>query len=107
VVFAEPVDATAEVYGLTDDHCADAELADKATAIPARGKRRNHDLVAVSALAAGLSKGVGFPVNRGIAFLDSAIVATAEEFSFAIEEGRADGDAAFGETEAGIVQSDF
>src|SRR5690349_18764952 len=46
-VVAEPVEAAGEVDRFADDDGTDAELADEAAAIPARGERGRHDGVAV------------------------------------------------------------
>jgi hypothetical protein len=101
-VFAEPFDAALKIHRLADDYSADAELADEAAAIPTGGEGGHHDFVAVGALAAGFAESIGLAVDGGIAFLDPAIVAAPQEFSFAIEERGADGDSAFGEAEEGL-----
>src|ERR1700687_745513 len=84
-VLTQPIDAAAEIHGLADHYGANAKLADQAAAIPARGQRRHHDLVAVTALPARLSKRIGFAVRGRIALLHSAVVATSKKFSFALE----------------------
>ena len=84
-VFAEPVDAAAEINGLADNDGADAELADQAAAIPAGSEGGYHDFVAVSALAARFAKRICFTMRGGIAFLDPSIVAPAQQFSIVIE----------------------
>ena len=78
-VFAEPVEAAGEIHRFADNQRADVELADQAAAVPAGGESGDHDFVAVGALAAGFAEGVGFAVDGGIAFLDAAIVAAAEQ----------------------------
>ena len=84
-VFAEPVDAAAKIHRFANDHCADAELADQAAAIPAGSESGHHDLVAVTSLPARFAKSIGLAMCGGIAFLHSAIVAAAQEFSIAFE----------------------
>src|SRR5260370_8529563 len=106
-IFTEPSEAGAEVDGLGDDHSADGELAYQAAAIPAGSERGHHDLVAVTTLAAGLSKGVRFAMRGGIAFLHSAVVAASEKFSIAFEKRGADGNPAFGEPEPSFFHSHF
>ena len=56
--------------------------------------------------AAGVAEGVGFAVEGAVAFLDEAVVAFAEEGSVDVEDGAADGDAAFGVTDAGLFEGD-
>ena len=62
---AEPLQATGEVTGFADDERAQAELANEAATVPARGKRADHDEVAIGSLASGAAEGVGFAVDRG------------------------------------------
>src|SRR5882672_7636933 len=106
-VFAEPIDAALKIHGLADDDGADAELPDEAAAIPARSESGYHDFVAVGALAAGFAKGVRLTVRGRIAFLHPTIVAASQQLSFAIEKCSANGDSAFGKTEAGFVHGGF
>jgi hypothetical protein len=84
-VLAEPVEAAAEIYGFPDHYGADAELANQAAAIPARGQGSHHDFVAVTALAARLSKRIRFAMRGRITFLHSAVVAASQQFSIAFE----------------------
>src|SRR5689334_3558148 len=51
---AQPVDAALERARLADHDRADLELHDESAAVPAGGERRDHDGVAVAALAPGL-----------------------------------------------------
>src|SRR3989304_325816 len=62
-VLAQPLDAAAEIHGFADHDGPDIELAHQAAAVPAGRERRDHDLVAVAALPAGLAEGIGFAVN--------------------------------------------
>ncbi len=94
-VFAEPVDAPGEGAAFADDHRANAELADEAGAIPTGGEGGDHDDVAIAALAASAAEGISLSVDAGIALLDTAVVAAAEEFARGAKHGRADGDPAF------------
>ena len=94
---AKPIYATLEIAAFTHDYFLKAKLADEAAAIPARSKCRDHDEIAVAALAASIAEGVGFAVERRIAQLHATIVARAEEFPFGIEDRRSNRDAAFGE----------
>lgn len=103
---AEPVEAAREVHRFADDDRANAELANEAAAIPARREGGDHDFVAIGALAARFPKRIGFGVDGRIIFLDAAIAAAAEKFSFAVEKRGADGDAAFGEAETGFLDGD-
>src|SRR6185295_7684244 len=57
---------------------------------------------AVGALPARFAEGVGLAVHRGVAFLHAPVVASAEEPALAVEESRADGDAAFGQAAPGL-----
>ena len=103
---AEPIDASLESAGFADDDAREAELTDEAAAIPAGRKRGNHGKRAVAALAAGIAEGVSFAVQGGIAVLNAAIAAGAKQFSLRVENGGADGDAAFGEALAGFGNCD-
>jgi len=103
---AEPVDAALECAGFTDDDAGKTELANQAAAIPAGSEGSDHSEFAIAALAAGVAEGVGFSVERGIAELHAAIVAGAEERAVFVENGGADGDAAFGEAFAGFGDGD-
>ena len=103
---AEPVDAAPEIARFTDNDAGKSELANEAAAIPAGSERGDHGEFAIRALPAGVAEGVGFSVEGGIAILDAAIVAGAEERAVFIENGRADRDAAFGEAFAGFGEGD-
>jgi len=54
----QPVQATGEVTGFTDDDGAEAKLADEATAIPTGCKSADDDKVAIGALSSGAAEGV-------------------------------------------------
>ena len=79
-------------------NCADPELPHEPAAIPARRQRGHHYHVAVTLLPAGSAKGIGFPVDAGIAFLHPAVVSSAQEFACPREHGGADRNATFGTT---------
>src|SRR5713226_176227 len=102
-IFAEPIDPAAEVHRLSDHNPSNAELADQAAAIRTRGQGRDHDFVAITAVAAGAAKRIGFTVRRRIAFLNSAVVPAAEECAVPIKERRADWDATLREPLACLV----
>ena len=89
-ILAQPIDSTLKVHRLPDDNGADPKLSDKPTAIPARCQRRDHDCVAIAALAPGLTKCVGFAVDRGVVFLHTTIVPAAEKRAIPVEQRRAD-----------------
>ncbi len=103
-VVAEPVLAAGEVDAFADDESAEVELADETGAVPAGGERGDHDEVAVGALAAGVAEGVGFAVDAGVVLLDASVVATGDEGTVGAEDGGADGEASFGEAEAGFFE---
>jgi len=96
-VFAKPVDAALEVAAFADNECSDAELADKAAAIPARSKGGDHDQVAIGSLPACVAEGVGFAMHGRIILLNAAVVSAAYEGSILLEKRCADGDSTFGE----------
>src|SRR5580698_6154988 len=77
-VFTEPVEAAGEGAALTHHQCADAELTDKAAAVPAWRERSDHDEIAIAALAAGAAKGIRLTVDAGVALLHAAVVAAAD-----------------------------
>src|SRR5258708_32961041 len=103
---AQPVDAALEGARLADDDLAEAELAHEAAAVPARRERRDHDEVAIAALAARAAEGVGLAVDGGVVLLHAAIVTAADECAVGAEDGCADGNAALGETGAGLLDRD-
>src|SRR5215813_3297914 len=72
---AKPIYATLEIAAFTQNHFLKTKLADESTAIPARSKCRDHDEIAVAALAAGVAESIGFAVERRIAKLNASIVA--------------------------------
>src|SRR5206468_5538635 len=97
-VLPQPVDAAVEVDGFADDHGADVELPDQPATVPARRQRRDHDLVTVAALPAGVAEGVGFAVDGGILLLHAAVVPAAEDTTLPLGQATPDGNAAFGQT---------
>ena len=103
---AEPVDAALEGAGFADDDAGESELANEAAAVPAGRECGDHGQFAVAALASGVAEGVGFSVEGWVVILYAAIVAGAEEGSVFVEDGGADGDAAFGESFAGFGDGD-
>jgi hypothetical protein len=58
-------------------------------------------------LTAGTAEGVGFSVDSGVVLLDTAIVSAPQEVSLTIEKSGTDGNAAFGEALARLVDGDF
>jgi len=98
--------AAGEVDALAEDEGLEAELADEAAAVPAGGERGDHDEVAVGTLAPGIAEGVGFAVEARVVLLDAAVVAAADEGSVVAEDGGTDGEATFGETDAGFFEGD-
>ncbi len=99
---AEPVDAALEIAAFAGDDFLKAKLAYETAAIPAGSERSDHDEIAIAALAACVSKGVGFAVKRRVAKLHAAIVARANEDAVGVEYGGANWDATFGEALAGL-----
>src|SRR5579859_6352898 len=97
-ILAQPIDSALKVYGLSHYNRADSKLANQSAAVPAGGEGRDHGFVAVGSLAARSTKRVGFPMRRRIPFLHAAIVALAEERSFASKESRANGDSSLGKS---------
>src|SRR5262245_44959003 len=96
-VLPQPVDAALEVDRLADDDGADVELPHQAAAVPARGERRDHDLVAVAALPAGVAEGVGLAVDRRVALLHAAVAAAPQDAALRVGQARPDGNAALRE----------
>ncbi len=103
---AEPVDAALEGAGFADDDASESELTDEAAAVPAGRECGDHGQFAVAALASGVAEGVGFSVEGWVVILYAAIVTGAEQRSVFVEDGGADGDAAFGESFAGFGHGD-
>src|SRR5438067_11488448 len=95
-ILAQPVDPALEGAALADDDAAEAELADQPRAVPAWREGRHHGQVAVAPLASCVAKGVGLAVRAGIAVLHAAVVAGAEQVTIGCEDGRPNGNAAFG-----------
>src|SRR4029077_18246383 len=97
-VVTQPVDAAFESHRFAHDHRSDPELPYKPAAVPARCERGNHDRVAVAALPARFSKGVGLAVDRWIILLDPPVMTAPQEVALRIEQRRADRDSAFGQS---------
>src|SRR5260370_12590029 len=106
-VLAQPIDRTSKIHGFSHNYHANAELADEAAAIPAGRQGGDHDFVAITALAARLSKGIRFSMHRRITFLHSAVVAAPQQFSFAFEQRGPDRNSSFGEPEARFFHGHF
>src|SRR4051794_17688083 len=104
---AKPVDAAGERDRLAHHHLGDAELADEAAAVPARGKRRHHHRVAIGAPAARAPERVGLSVKRWILLLDAPVVSAAQQRAVGGEERRPDRDAALGKARPGFLQRDL
>jgi hypothetical protein len=104
---AKPVEATGKSAAFTHNYCAEPELAHESTAIPAWGKRGDHNEVAITALTASAPKCIRFAVNAGIALLHAAVVTATDEFPGTRKDGCTDGDAAFGTAQARFVEGDF
>jgi hypothetical protein len=100
----KPVDATLEIAAFADDNGAEAELAKQAAAVPARRERGDHDEFAVTFLPSGVTEGVCFAVEGWVTVLHAAIVPGANELAVGIENGGADGDAAFAQALASFVE---
>jgi len=103
-VRSEFVYAAMEGLRFADDDGAEAELADETGAIKARGKRGDHDKVAISFLPPSAAKGVGLCVKRRVSLLHAAIVAGADQSSISTKDCRAYRDAAFGDAGAGFSE---
>src|SRR5271156_4513584 len=93
----QPLNPALKVPALADDQRTKAELPHQPAAIPARSESRNHDEIAIAALASRFAEGVGFAVQRRIAALHAAVVASANDFAVLVENSCADRDAALGE----------
>src|SRR3989441_1284516 len=102
-ILSQPIDSTAEIHRLPDDHGPNSELPDQTAAIPARGEGCDHNLVAITSLAAHFSKGVGLPMCGRIALLHPPVVALSEESSFTIKQCGADGNSSFAEPGARLI----
>ncbi len=105
-VLAQPVYTTAKILRFTHNDCADAKLPDQSAAIPAGRKRRDHDFVAIHALAACPPERIGFRMHRRIILLHAQVVSTPEEIAAGIEKRRADGNAAFSKADARFLEGD-
>src|SRR6266704_4236826 len=90
-ILSQPIDAAAEIHRLPDNHGSDAELADQTAAIPARCEGCDHNLVAITSLAARSSKRVGLSVCGWIALLHPSVVSPSEGFLSPIKQRGADG----------------
>ena len=102
--FFEPGEAALGVDGIAYDDLLELELVDEAGAVQAWGKRCDQYGVVPVRAAACIAEGVGFAVEGAVAFLDEAVVAFAEQDSVNVEDGSADGDAAFGVAYAGFFE---
>jgi hypothetical protein len=106
-VLAEPVHAALEGFRFAHYDGANAKLPDKATAVPARRQRRDHDRVTIRTLATRLSKGVRLAVDRRIILLDAPVVSASEQFTVAGEQGCPNWNAALREAVAGFLNGDL
>src|ERR1700722_5641767 len=82
---AEAFDAPLKICAVTDDERAESELPDKPAAVPAGSERRNHDQIAIAALAPRVAKRIRFAVYERIVVLHAGIVALADQFAALIE----------------------
>ena len=96
-----------ECLGFANDYGANAELPDKTAAIPTWRERRDHDRVAVTALAAGFAKRVRFAMYRRIAILHAPIVTAAQQVPITVEQRRPDRHTAFRLPDSGLFDSDI
>jgi len=106
-VGAEPIQASGEGAAFANDNGAEAKLTYKAAAVPTWRERRNHNQIAVTALAASPAECVRLAMNTWIALLHAPIVAAADEFAVSRKDGAADRDSAFGATQARFIERDL
>src|SRR5579864_1292491 len=106
-VFPKPVHSAAKIHGFSDDDDSNSELANQPAAIPARGERRHHDLVAIAFLAPRSAKCIGFSVRRWIAVLNSAVVPTSQKFPYIVKKCGADRNPAFRESTPRLIDRRF
>src|SRR5690606_13374227 len=92
---------------LTDHHGRYAELPYETAAVPAWFERGDHDGVTVGALPASVPEGVRLAVHARVVVLYASVMTAPEQRTVVPEERRPDGDAAFGETRAGLLESDL
>src|SRR5450432_169050 len=105
-LLAEPHHTALGVDGVADDDLLEAELVDHAAAIPAGSEGGDEDGVAPGGAAAGGAEGVGFAVERAVAFLHEAVMAGTEERAVRMKDGAPHGNAAFGQSDASLFQRD-
>jgi len=105
-VLAEPMDASLEGLALANDDGSESKLANEAGAVPAGSERGDHDEVTIRALAAGVAEGVSLSMGGGVVVLDAAVVSQTEEDAVVAEDSSSDGDASFGDAEAGFSDGD-
>lgn len=97
-VLAQPIDTALKSSRFADDYGADTELPHEAAAIPAWRERRDHNAIAIAALATGFAKRVRLAMDRRVVFLHAAVVPAAEQFATAVKQHSADRNAAFRKT---------
>src|SRR5882757_2623551 len=102
----EPVHTALRIHAITDDHLAEAELINQTTAVPARGERGDQDRVAPGRTAPGSAEGVGFSVQRAVAFLHQAVVPCSQQGAVDMEDGSPNGNSALSKANAGLFQCD-
>jgi len=105
-VLTKPLDAAGKVPAITDYEGSNAELADESAAIPAWRERGNHHQVAIRALPACAAEGIRLAMDGWVAFLNAAIVPSADEFAVMGEKRGAYGDSALGVAQPRFVESD-
>src|SRR5262249_44707328 len=99
---SQPFHATLEITALAHDDRAKAKLADQSAAIPAGREGSDHDEIAIAALPPGVSESIGLAVHGWVAMLHAPVVPGSEQAAFGIEDGGANGNAAFGQPFTGF-----
>src|ERR1700722_1022748 len=103
-LFSQPDAAALGIDGIADNHLLEAELKDEAGAIPAGCQRRDQDQIAEVRLAAGGAERVRLAVHGGVAVLHQTIAASADERAVGAKNGAADGDTAFFQSDASLLE---
>src|ERR1700733_2146998 len=105
-VLGHPVVTADEVVGFADHDAADAELAQKPAAVPARRERRHHHAILVVAPTARGTESGRLGVHGRIPVLDPTVVAATEQRAVLVKEGGTDADAALLPAVTRLLQSD-
>src|SRR5689334_12901873 len=96
----QPVQPALKISAFAHHYRAEPELPHQSAAIPARRQCGYHGQTPVTALTAGVAKGVRLAMKGGVAILYAAVVAGPHQLALRVKDCRADRNSAFRESRA-------